>query len=106
MEPCRADCRPLLRAQAVEGERPMGHWVLLYVLSTLRRASADGPQATVGDVSARQALILLVPKNQIAAPSRADRQTTSVPSWGKRPRQGQPDFGRATPAERLHALRY
>jgi len=34
-------------------------------------------------VSARQALILLVMKNQMLEPNRSDRQTASAP-WGKR----------------------
>src|SRR5436305_467125 len=41
------------------------------------------PRLAVGDVSARQALILLVMKNQMLEPNRSDRQTASAP-WGKR----------------------
>ena len=41
------------------------------------------PHLAVGDVAAGQVLILLRDEESDAAPSRSDRQTTSVP-WGKR----------------------
>ena len=41
------------------------------------------PRLAVGDMSARQVLILLVRKNQMLEPNRSDRQTAPAP-WGKR----------------------
>ncbi len=68
------------------------------------------PRLAIGDVSARQALILLGGKNHMLRPT-APTARRRLPSLGKTrapgenaPRRGWPDYGRATPSLR-HAIR-
>ena len=58
------------------------------------------PRLAIGDVSARQALILLGGEESDAAPNRSDRQTNVRPPGENAPRRGWPDYGRATPSLR------
>jgi hypothetical protein len=54
-----------------------GHWSDATSYTTIQ------PRLAVRDMSARQALILLMMKNQVLTPSQPDRQKRS-PAWGKR----------------------
>src|SRR6202011_5764613 len=57
------------------------------------------PRLAVGDVSARQVLILLVMKNQMLRPTAPTARRRPVP-LGKTRRRGEPDYGRAAPSLR------